>query len=129
MVAPWKRLLRALVLALGISFAAAALAASLVRGGIVQPVGIPAAGWTAAGLGAFAGAAYMSAKAETRRLLAAECLAVGYGLLLLLGNLLFVQAPPRGAGIVFLICVGASAVAGLSVNALRMQRGRGHHRR
>lgn len=126
--APWKRLLRGLIFAFGVSFAAAALAASLVRAGIVQPTGITAAAWTAAGLGAFVGAAYMSAKAETRRLLAAECLAGAYTLLLLLGNLLFVQTPPRGAGVVLLICAGAAAAAGLSANAFRMRAARSRRR-
>lgn len=126
--APWKRLVRALALALGVSFAAAALAASMVRGGILKPAGITAAAWTAAGLGAFAGAAYLSAKAEGKRLLAALALAGAYLLALLLGNLLFVPSPPRGAPGLMLVCTGAATAAGLLGNALRMRRSHARRR-
>lgn len=122
----WKQFLRALAIALVTMLLAAALGSALVRMGTLDVAGIPAAAAVCAALGAFAGAAYLSAAAENRKLPAAAALGGAFALLLLLGNLLFVRQAPTGFARISLPCLGAALAASVTVELLAAKRHRHH---
>lgn len=103
----FKAVVTGLAGSVAVCIALTALCAALVSGEKLGVKSIPAASGIIVGLGASVGA-YIGAKGAGERMLVYAG-AVGGGLLLalLLGNLLFVQAPPAGW-----LRVGASVLAG-----------------
>lgn len=109
----WQTLLCAAAVSLGVTAALAALLAAMVTGGMLPQQATAAAAVIAAGIGAFAGALYAACRVEEKKLIAAALSAAAYVFLLLMGNLLFVDAPPLGIGRVGLSCLCAATAAGL----------------
>ncbi len=109
----WQTALCAAGVSLAAAITLAALIAALVLGGIVQQRQIEGAAVFAAGIGALAGAFYAVKMAEQKKLAAAALGAAVYAFVLLMGNLLFVDAPPVGIGRIGCVCLGAAALASL----------------
>ncbi len=124
----WQTVLCAAAVSLGVTAALTALLAAMVTGGILSQQTIAAAAVIAVGIGAFAGALYAARRVEEKKLIAASLSAAAYVFLLLMGNLLFVDAPPIGIGRVGLSCLCAAAAAGL-LSARSRKRAHGAKRR
>lgn len=106
-------MLTAAAVSLAVTATLAALTAALVTGGILQLGLTKAASVAAAGIGALAGALYAARRTEGRKLVIAALSAAAYAFLLLMGNLLFVDAPPLGIGKITVSCLCAALIAGL----------------
>ena len=98
---------------LALMLALTALASVLVLRGVIGQGSIPAAGLCASALAAFAGSLFAAKGFAQRRLLYTLASTGGYLLLLLLGNLLFVSAPPGGILWVAVPALGAAIFAAL----------------
>lgn len=109
--AVWKLCLRGLGIAFGVTLLLMAAASSLVLAGVLKPGGIAAAASVCAAAGAFAGALYTAKRRGTQKLVTGMALCGGFDLLLLFGNLLFVDMPPVGFAAICLPTLGAALIA------------------
>ena len=110
---------------LGFLLVLTAIASALVLSGVIGQGGIPTASLCANALAAFAGSLIAARGFSQRRLLSTLACTAGY-LLVLLGNLLFVSAPPDGVLWVAAPALAASTLACLLVSGKPK---RGRHRR
>lgn len=111
---------------LGFLLVLTAIASALVLSGVIGQGSIPTASLCANALAAFAGSLIAARGFSQRRLLSTLACTAGYLLVLLLGNLLFVSAPPDGALWVAAPALAASTLACLLVSGKPK---RGRHRR
>ena len=98
---------------LGLMLLLTAASSALALRGVIGQGSIPTAGLCANALAAFVGSVLAARGFAQRKLLYTLASAAGYLLLLLLGNLLFVSAPPDGACWVVLPALGAAILAAL----------------
>ena len=110
---------------LGFLLVLTAIASALVLSGVIGQGSIPTASLCANALAAFAGSLIAARGFSQRRLLSTLACTAGY-LLVLLGNLLFVSAPPDGVLWVAAPALAASTLACLLVSGKPK---RGRHRR
>ena len=103
-----------------------AIASALVLSGVIGQGSIPTASLCANALAVFAGSLITARGFSQRRLLSTLACTAGYLLVLLLGNLLFVSAPPDGVLWVAAPALAASTLACLLVSGKPK---RGRHRR
>ena len=111
---------------LGFLLVLTAIASALVLSGVIGQESIPTASLCANALAAFAGSLIAARGFSQRRLLSTLACTAGYLLVLLLGNLLFVSAPPDGVLWVAAPALAASTLACLLVSGKPK---RGRHRR
>ena len=111
---------------LGFLLVLTAIASALVLSGVIGQGSIPTASLCANALAAFAGSLIAARGFSQRRLLSTLACTAGYLLVLLLGNLLFVSAPPDGVLWVAAPALAASTLACLLVSGKPK---RGRHRR
>ena len=111
---------------LGFLLVLTAIASALVLSGVIGQGSIPTASLCANALAAFAGSLIVARGFSQRRLLSTLACTAGYLLVLLLGNLLFVSAPPDGVLWVAAPALAASTLACLLVSGKPK---RGRHRR
>ena len=111
---------------LGFLLVLTAIASALVLSGVIGQGSIPTASLCANALAAFAGSLITARGFSQRRLLSTLACTAGYLLVLLLGNLLFVSAPPDGVLWVAAPALAASTLACLLVSGKPK---RGRHRR
>ena len=109
----WQTMLTAAAVSLAVAAAFAALIAALVTGGIIRHRFVETSAVIAAGLGALAGAFHAARRAEGKKLVAAAISTAVYLFLLLMGNLLFVDAAPLGIGKIAISSLCAALIAGL----------------
>ena len=112
--------------ALGFLLVLTAIASALVLSGVIGQESIPTASLCANALAALAGSLIAARGFSQRRLLSTLACTAGYLLVLLLGNLLFVSAPPDGVLWVAAPALAASTLACLLVSGKPK---RGRHRR
>ena len=108
---------------LGFMLGLTAIASALVLSGVIGQGGIPAAGLCANAMAVFLGSLIAARGFSQRRLLSTLTCTAGYLLVLLLGNLLFVSAPPDGVLWVAVPALAASTLACLLVSG-KPKRGR-----
>ena len=111
---------------LGFLLVLTAIASALVLSGVIGQGSIPTASLCANALAVFAGSLITARGFSQRRLLSTLACTAGYLLVLLLGNLLFVSAPPDGVLWVATPALAASTLACLLVSGKPK---RGRHRR
>ena len=111
---------------LGFLLVLTAIASALVLSGVIGQGSIPTASLCANALAVFAGSLITARGFSQRRLLSTLACTAGYLLVLLLGNLLFVSAPPDGVLWVAAPALAASTLACLLVSGKPK---RGRHRR
>ena len=90
-----------------------ALGAALVRGGVVGQGSIGTLALVCSAAAVFLGSLIIAARSRQKCLAAAMTACSGYLLVLLMGNLLFVDTPPVGIGRIGCACLGAAALASL----------------
>ena len=107
----WKLCLHGLGIAFGVTLLLMAAASALVLAGVLKPGGIGAAASVCAAAGSFAGALYAAKRRDTQKLVTGMVLGGVFDLLLLFGNLLFVDTPPVGFAAICLPTLGAALIA------------------
>ena len=120
--APAIATLKGLGVCAGLTFALCALCAMLIVNGVL-PQGLDkTAGSIAATVAAFGGAMLTTKQAKQQKLLCALGMSVAYALVLLLGNLLFIEGSPAGALRIALPVLIAGILAALTGSRTRAKK-------